>query len=278
MKMARKRKGVAADPAFAMFQGGAPEWRDDPEDTVEKKADAPAGGGNDVAIRALQEQISMLRDLTNRTGRGAAALMSTAATDPAPKVITEMNLENLPDPVTDPQGYGREIAKRGQEMIASQRNYDAWAQRQVANQSTALNSVWERFTKEHGEFAAHEKLVTAAAANVIGAAKARNIDANKYVLGDTENFFEDVMAEMKEMAGEDAFKVKDETDEMDDGTGGEGIAVGGLDEDDEEADRSAGVFGGNDSGSRPNPDKQKDAPADMFSEIRKFQQKDGWHL
>lgn len=281
--MAKKRKGTPVDPAFAMFQAGAPEWRE-PAVTEEKKDPAAAGGANDLAIRALQEQISMLRDMNSRAARASTALLSqNPADNQPPRVITEMNLDNLPDPVTDPQGYAKEIARRGQEMIASQRNYDAWAQRQAQQHNEALNGVWERFAKDHSEYAAHDKLFTAAAANVVNAARSRNIDPNKLVLGDTDNFFEDVMKEMRELAGgEDLFKKADgEGDENEDETvdmenNVDPIATGGLDDDGPDG-RTAGVFGGADSGNKPGPSKTA-GEVDMFSELKQWQQKQGWHL
>lgn len=284
IKMARKRKGTPVDPAFQMFQSGAPEWHEDETDqnkdkTTQNKGDG--AGGYDVAMKALQDQIAMLRESQQRNSRTSTALMSqTAGSDQPPRVITEMNLENLPDPVTDPQGYAREIAKRGQEMIASQRNYDAWAAQRAKQSTDAYASVWNKFTTDHPEYASHEKLVQAAATSVIAEARSRNIDPNKLVLGDTDNFFEDVMKEMRDMAGGDTiFKADTEDeDEPNAGTGGEGAATGGLDEDDDgEDDRTVGVFGGQDSGGRPNPNP-KPVDTDMFAEIRKFQQKEGWHL
>lgn len=282
--MARKRKGTPVDPAFQMFQSGAPEWHEDEADQNKSKADqnkSDGAGGYDVAMKSLQDQIAMLRDMQTRNSRTSSALMSQTGGDVAPKVITEMNLEGLPDPVTDPQGYAREIAKRGQEMIASQRNYDAWAANKQKQSADAYQTVWNKFTKDHPEYATHDKLVQAAATSVIADARSRNLDPNKIILGDTDNFFEDVMKEMRDMAGGDTiFKV--ETDEGDgdedaSGTGGEGGTSGNLDADEDEPDRTAGVFGGQDSGGRPNP-SAKPLDTDMFKDIREFQQKNGWHL
>jgi hypothetical protein len=278
--MARKRKGTPVDPAFQMFQSGAPEWHEDETDqnkdkTTQNKSEG--AGGYDVAMKALQDQIAMLREAQNRNSRTSSALMSQTGVDQPPQVITEMNLENLPDPVTDPQGYAREIAKRGQEMIASQRNYDAWAATKQKQSATAYDTVWNKFTQDHPEYAAHEKLVKAAATSVIAEARSRNLDPNKLVLGDTENFFEDVMKEMRDMAGGDTiFKAEDDTDETDDNNAGaSGASLETEDEDD--PDRTAGVFGGQDSGGRPNP-SAKPVETDMFKDIREFQQKNGWHL
>jgi hypothetical protein len=283
--MARKRKGTPVDPAFALFQSGAPEWHED--ETADQNKDKAAqnkgteGAGYDVAMKALQDQIAMLRETQQRNARASSVLMSQVGGDQPPRVITEMNLENLPDPVTDPQGYAKEIAKRGADMLASQRNYDAWVAQKQKQSSDALETVWNNFSQAHPEYASHTKLVQAAASSAISAARARGIDPNKYVVGDTENFFEDVMKEMRDMAGGDTiFKADTEDgDETDDtGTGGAGATTGDLGEaDDEDPDRTAGVFGGQDSGGRPNP-SAKPLDVDMFKDIREFQQKNGWHL
>lgn len=282
--MAKKRKGVPADPAFQMFQSGAPDWEDRDEGVETKtqgNGNASGGDATAVAMHALQEQIAMLRENQQRSARGVTSLLSQTGGTAEPTIAT-FNTDGLPDPVTDPQGYAREIANRGASVIASQRAHDAWVQENTVRQSKALDTIWHDFSEKYPEYASHEKLVQAAVGNLVSSAQTRRLDVNKMIFGDTENFFADVKKEMEDMAGGANIFTTGDEDEGDENDGGASNAAGAsgdaLEAGDEDLGRTAGVFGGQDSGGRPNPSAKKDVDMDMFAEIRKFQQKEGWHL
>ncbi len=127
----------------------------------------------------------------------------------------------------------------------------------AASQSATAkyNDLWEDFQSSHKDHAGDFRRVQYAANQVASSLAKQGMDVEKYMFMNRTRFMEDVAREMDSIFG----KPEDKTQKP---------------AEDPDPTRTGGMFGGIDSGSKPEASL---APDNAFSDIRKWQEETGFH-
>jgi hypothetical protein len=170
---------------------------------------------------------------------------------------TEVDTKGLPDPVTDAEGYARELMNRANTALNNRQAIAKYNQDQQQTIQERVNGIWERFASEHKGYADKQELVEFAASKAMAAAKAQGMDPNKYMFSATPTFFNDVVKNLKSM----------------------GINEQEEEQEDEPVTRTAGIAGGLESGGAmskgKDPDEQR-IPT-LMEELRGWKEKTGFY-
>ena len=201
------------------------------------------------------------------------ALSSAAPTvRDSPKPPT-LNLENLPDPVSDPKEYGKVLGERTA-IYNRELNEHYTATQQQQTQGVSSAQLWEDFAEEYDAYAQDQEGVEFATNKVIATAKRRGLDISKYMFANSDRFFRDVVkaydARFGKPEGDD-----NETMETRD-IHQRRPAKRQEQEDDRDEGRTQGIFGGQESGSQgraPRPPQ----PGDMLKDLQDMQRKSGYY-
>lgn len=258
------------DPFFAgMAHGEEPEGDDGAQKTKEQAA------GPDIS--AVLEQIDRLNrriDGVVQTGlQYQAPVYQPAASAPAsaaPPQVPQVDFSKLPDPYMDLDAYNRALQEQVTAVVKSQMTQNAPSPAPAQPETAAIpddaaQELWGDFSEAYPQYANSQGLVQFAAQNVVNKAIRRKIDANRYVFGQTEMFFADVDKELKKMLG--GVKLEEPAGEK--GKGDD------ADDPDPDPSRTAGIFGGMESGGKPSGGKEgKEGPGDMIAELHALQRKD----
>jgi hypothetical protein len=171
-----------------------------------------------------------------------------------------VDLENLPDPVTDPKGYAAEIVRRGDAVLQARQQKANWQSQQQQDLTSKVDGIWERFAKEHEDYAGNSDLVEFAATKAVAAAKAQGMDVNKYMFSATPAFFGDVVKIL-------------------DGLGVGKTSAGEEEDNSEPATRTAGIPGGLESGGALTRGKDADEQRipTLAEELRGWKEKTGFY-
>ncbi len=171
--------------------------------------------------------------------------------------------EQMPDPVIDPQGHGKWLEKRIENLTKA--GIEAYKKQQEAatNSSSSYDTLWNDFTTIDGNEAWADKpeMVQVASLKVAKKAAAKGLDPEKYMLQNSDMFFK----ELRETLETDFGKPEEDDDENE-----EAMPEG------DEIDRTAGLMGGQPapvnkvkSGTSGNPD--------MLGDLTAIQRKGGWY-
>lgn len=204
---------------------------------------------------ALQQQIADMNAEMTRLRQTSAALM-TQPTVAMPPMLPQVSFDNLPDPVVDPTGYGRELAARTQQAIQNQHIMAAYQAEQQASANGKLDALWEDFQNQYADYAGDYRRVEYAATQVANRLSRKGLDVNRYVYASSDDFFREVAAEMDDIFGSGQVE---ETTETEDDT------------------RTVGIFGGMESGGRPTSGTTQEGPTSMVGEIQNWQAKHGFY-
>lgn len=229
---------------------------------------APAAEPKDKnpEVEALLKQIEALSGRVDAAEKANMALISSTPQAPqAPKRPDAVSMANLPDPVTQGELYATELQKRIEKHTLDMIEYNNLVNTQAASASQSENkkwsTLWEDFNIEYSDYnqsPEDQDRIEFAASKVIQEAKKRGIDPDRYVFQHRDQFFADLAAEYDKI-----WPVGD-TVTLDQGSQPRNP----------NAIRTAGVFAGADSGSRPSPGRQ--APqSDLISELKAEQKRIG---
>ena len=215
-----------------------------------------------VDIAALQAQIAALTTKVEETSRANLALLSTPIkTDvPADTAPQGLNLKDLPDPLVDPEGYTRELNTRIQATIDATLQNRIQQDNGARNRDTQVSGLWDDFSTAHEDYAEDTDRIEFITAKIAKRAKARGMDVERYMFTTRDQFFGDVIKEYDKVFG----KPNSDTDE-------DNLEAQG---DDTQANRTAGVFGGMESGGAPAKGGNENK-FDMLKEIHEMQKKSG---
>lgn len=234
-------------------------WNDPEENAAaEEAAKKEAEGKGNPDIEALKKQIASLTEGLTAARQTNMALMSQAPTVQK-RPPAGIDTKGLPDPTLNPDQYAAEVSRR---TAAYQKEVTEYERHQAGQQQTEaqrLNALWEEFGENYEAYAGDEEKVSFAAQKVARRAQSKGIDLNKYMYQNSDQFMRDVVSVYDKTFGKP--KVESEVEE----------------ETDDDESENAVVFGGIQSGGKPNT---KDAPEghdDMFADLKEFQQKGGWH-
>lgn len=219
----------------------------------EEEDEKPAAAAPAADVAALQKRID---DLTSQLARPVQ--LPTAAFQQVqpvrPQLSTEVSYDGLPDPVTDPQGYAREVATRIRTADANQKVLDDFDAAQTNQQQRFRDGLWADFQSKHTDYADFDQVEFFAGKEVENML-AQGIDANRFIAANREKFFENVVSRI-----EKAIPRKQLAKE----------------EEDEPANRTTGMFGGLESGGKT-VKTAEDRPQSMFDDVRKWQERTGFH-
>lgn len=186
----------------------------------------------------------------------------------------------LPDPALEPAEFAAAVSRRAQITMENAKRRDEFDAKRKNDIDGKINNLWSNFNSDYEEYAGDKKKIEYAAQQVLAEAQRRGIDPQRYMFTTQNKFFRDVAKQYDEIFG-----APDIDDTLD-----EDIAPRGRNasnpssrrqprdrnrqEDDE--GRSAGIFGGNESGGRPGRRvEQDDKATDMISELQAVQRKMG---
>lgn len=252
-KVTRKRKAEAevTDTGGSIFDHFARQ-NEDLNGSVEKtnvaeKPDASA---------ELLKQIADLNARVEQAERTNLALLSAPpkVAEVAPR-HEEPKDDELPDPTMDPGGYARAVSERAERRI---QNFMAEQERkqQADNQSTnSAKDLWTDFASQYEDYAEDEERVSFATAQVMKDLKAKGIDVARYTTTARDKFFKDVTTRMDKIFGKPGEEADDNQEEV--------------------PNRTAGIFGGLESGGKPS--KHVDQPGDMIKDLHDLQRKSGFY-
>ena len=260
--MARRKRNVPKNDENDFGIPAFPEIGSEEDNLNVEKKDGEADKEPKVDIAALQAQIAALTTKVEETSRASLALLSTpiktdVQADTTPKGL---NLKDLPDPLVDPEGYTRELNTRIQATI------DATIQNRVQqdagarNRDTQVTGLWDDFSAAHEDYAEDTDRIEFITAKIAKRAKARGMDVERYMFTTRDQFFGDVVKEYDKVFG------KPNADADEDNLEPQG--------DDTQANRTAGVFGGMESGGAPSKGGNENK-FDMIKEIQDVQKRSG---
>lgn len=234
------------------------DWFEDPnagDETkkTEKEAVAAAGPDFSAQISALEAQIGSLTQ-ANR------ALMMQAP-QMQPQFQTEINLQGLPDSLTDPEGYAKELNGRIATALEQRQLAANWQQQQAGIQSKKLEDLWEDFQDAYPAYAGKFVGIEAVATKVAEKAARKGVDVNRYMFTHSDQFMKDVVSAYDKEFGKPVSEDEgaDDTEAEDTGS------------------RAAAVFGGAVSGGKPSGEDEQVSSDDMFNDMKNWQLKSGFY-
>lgn len=203
----------------------------------------------------LMKQIAEMNARLEAAERTNIALLSAAPKQPEPQIKYEdPSDDDLPDPTMDPGGYARAVSARAEKRLEAYMAQQRQEAQQKSTVETSAKDLWTDFSSQYEDYAEDEERVSFAAGQVMKELQSRGIDVARYTTTARDKFFKDVTSRMDKIFGKP-----------------------GNDEDDEtpEATRTAGVFGGLESGGKPAKGSQEQ-PGDMIKDLHDLQRKSGF--
>lgn len=236
-------------------------------DDGEKRAEGE--GKVDPKLADLEKQVAVLTEKLTSAENDRLALMAKPSgggeQDNGYKPLpTTLQTDDLPDPTVEPEKYVTELNKRVATVATNAATNVASQNKQANDEQSLYTQVWNEFGSKHAKYAENADLAEYAAGRVLRAAKANGYDVAKYITVAKDRFFEEVVDTMNHL-----------------NPGLKGDDPDGGDKPDkkaEEDNRTAGIFGGEASGGKPDDTEQgfRDNN-DMFADVREFQEKFGFH-
>ncbi len=236
-----------------------------PFDQGEEEKAAGAPQSQDTVLAELRAQIAGMQSALEQTKRENMALMTQAPVAQPQLRPTDVKLDDLPDPVSDPKAYGEALVARTRQSIINEQHNQNLQNAAGAASERDLQNLWQDFVEGHPDYADETK-VRFIAQELAQKAAQRKRDVNKYMFVTTETFFSDVTKLYDKTFG--APKKDGVVAEEDDDNGSV------LDD-----NRTAGIPGGGPSGRSAAPiDEDKLAGKSMFEGVKSWQQKNGFTI
>lgn len=217
---------------------------------------------------ALRGEISKLQEAVERNNREALLLSASTYRQPEQQQQQQykepeftIDHENLPDPVTEPEAYAKELTQRNQKALQEYNRVAQQNEKARHSQSNRIDTLWENFNNTYENYAADPRRVEFAALQVANQLQNRGVDVERYMFNQQDLFFKDVVKQMDEIF---AAPKTDKTIDDDE-----------TEEDNEPENRTSGVFGGLETGGRPARHQDND-PGDMIKDIHNLQKKSGF--
>ena len=229
---------------------------------------------NDDKIKALEDRINQMQrehqdkmmEILSQPQTAAPAKADLPAMPEKPK----LSLSGMPDSVTKPEEYQAELERRMEthfeKMDAYKRQLeareDATAAAATPKDDVDPSALWTAYQEDYADYAKHEARVRTAASMAIEQMQKRGRDAQALMKRSPDLFFKEV-----NKVYDKEFGAPEPSGEAGGGKGSE--------EDDDETQRTAGLFGGQESGGRAQKGK-KDEPASKFTDELKEYQDNLW--
>lgn len=258
----RPRKKQDDGSINALFSGAA-----DPALDTDLQAEIAKGKAEDPTAPLLA-QIAALNARVDEMAKANNASMTAAPQVPQFGKEPVLDLSGLPDAQFDSDAYTKAHGQRTQDYIkatlAYQRSVDEASRSAQSSQTQKAESLWDEFQAAYPAHSdGNDKLVLFASQQVVDSAKARGLDAEKYMFSNRGQFMKEVADTMDNIRGVPFGK---------DQAQGEGEGQ----EEDEAPTRTMGVFGNGSPMLPPKASQEKAQAGDMISEIHDLQRKSGF--
>jgi hypothetical protein len=241
---------------------------------------APRGASKQVGptVEDLQKQVA---DLAKQLERSNTERLATIAAgtpvfqQQTPLEQPQVDTSGLPDPITDPEGFNKGLNDRISRAVeTAQRNVSIEQSNQQSIQQRA-DALWEDFSEKYPWLKDKQDLVEFVAGKVAQRAQGKGLDLSRYMFVTPDLFFGDVIKGLGDLG------VTQPSDEDPDGASGDtpATAQGAPQrpaQGSEPPDRTAGLFGGQDSGGRPAKGAEQDTPGDMLKDLKDLQRASGY--
>jgi len=231
------------------------------DSSLEEKGAEKAQKGTDYSAQMaeMQANLKRLEEANTNLQRTNMALMGQNLQPSKPNFgPAAVDLEGLPDPVTDPKAYAAEIVKRGDAVLSARAAEQNWQAEQQRTMQERVDDIWKQFGEAYPAYAGKTDLVEAAATKAVAAARRQGVDPNKYMFAATPQFFADTVKTLE------GWGIKAEVEEKDDDT---------------PALRTSGIPGGIESSGKltqgKDPDEEK-IPS-LMDELRGWKEKTGFY-
>lgn len=209
---------------------------------------APAAQAPDVA--ALLAKIDTLAGTVN-------ALASRPA--PQPQYITPTPTPSAPqwdwaDPGIEPEKFAATLAGYTNYVIEQREAVKQAEQERINAQRQKTQGLWDDFSSQYKDYTENQGRVGYAYQAVTGRLAQRGIDVDQYASYNKADLFKAVAAEYDSVFGKPGQPAQD--DDADD------------------SNRTAGIFGGIEAGGQPSKGKEK--PGDMIADLKDIQRASGF--
>ena len=247
------KKGDLPAPTSILDHFGVGDKPKEPEPEPDKKA---------VDVDALVARLDRLEQDNQTLQQSNLALMSTPRQEynpPPAQAPTPGIMEGLPDPVSEPESYGKELERRITDRIDNALTQQSGVHDQQQKTSGRIEALWGEFAEhpKYKDYAENVDRVEFAATKVAKRAEAKGLNIDKYMFTTSEQFFSDIAVEMDK-----TFPKAEPDAKKKDGDKPKG----------EEEERTGGIFGGLESGGKPAEDAKAEA-GDMLEDITELQRK-----
>lgn len=214
-----------------------------------------------VTVQDLMKEIATLKATQDELQRTNAALMTqapaTVATRPEPPKGIDMT--GLPDPITESKAYADEVNKRIAANVEAQQKYRDQQAKSTADSNNRYKDLFTDFAVAFEDYADDDDKIEYAAAKAAEVAVKRGLDLDRYMFGNRDGFFRDVVKQYDRIFGPPG------------GAGGEDNSL----EEDGDDSRTASIFGGAESGGKPSA-SARPGPGDMMEDLKEIQRKMGY--
>lgn len=253
--MAKKKKGILEHLGFKPADY---PYEDEEDTTVDEKNKEQDG------VAELRAQVAGLQQLIESNNQANTMLLASLTNQQSNQntqvTVPELKLEykDLPDPTMEPEAYAKAIAEQTRKAVTDYTTSLSRADAANRQRSNSVDQLWDAFSNQYEDYADDPEKVEFAATKVARDLQSRNIDVEKYMLTQRDTFFKDVVKQMDAVFG--TTKADDtDNDEVDD----------------EEDNRTAGVYGG--MASKAGRRKlEADDPGDMVKDMHDLQRKSGF--
>ena len=199
----------------------------------------------------------MQRDLeeTRRVNMAlsTAAPVSTAA--PSKKV----EIKDLPDPVANPEQFNAALNTQINSLVDSRVGEKAGEDAAERDRKEQANALWTDFATTYEDYAADEDRIEFVTSKVLEDARRRNLDTQRYVTANRDQFMRDVTKKYDKIFGKPGEEKPDPEDTTNEDNG-----------------RAASIFGGLESGGRP-AGKREPGQTDLIEDMKAIQLKTGFY-
>lgn len=249
-------------------QANEPEAREKAPSNEPSLADVLARLGEVNARLDAQDRERDTSDFRQAPGPDVKAIAAQAPT---------LDLNGLPDPVTDSQGYAKAIAER---TLKYQGDMNAYAQKQAQAQRQGggdLDALWEDFQDAYPEYVeGGSDRLKFATQQVAERLRKRGVDVNKFMFGRSDRFFQMMTEEYDATFGEPQEELYDDEQQELAPPRQQRRAAPRDDLDDGDDGRSEGILGGGDipGGRRNGPARPQGG---LIEDLQAIQRKTGYY-
>jgi hypothetical protein len=144
------------------------------------------------------ERLGAINERLDQQERETAMADTMRSTEPSqPRAAPKLNLEGLPDPVSNPKEYGQVLAER---TLTYKNEMDTFAQ-QKPQMLGDPDALWEDFQNEFPEYAENNNRIRFATSEVASRLAKRGVDVQKFMFTKPEQLFKLITDEYDHVFG-----------------------------------------------------------------------------